>query len=71
MTAVIKPSRTLYVPHPFGLTFGDVGDVVTQHAVVSAMLVAAETMDARGMRDAGFRWVTDDLRFRQLRKRRH
>lgn len=71
MTAVIKPSRTLFVPHPFGLTFGDVNDKVTQRAVVTAMLDAAAAMDAPGIRDTGFRWTADDLRFRQLRKRRH
>ena len=68
---MIKPSRALYVPHPFGLTFGDIGDHATQRAVVAAMLNAAETMDARGIRDSGFRWTQDDLRERQLRKRRH
>ncbi len=71
IAAVVKPSRTLYVPHPFGLTFGAVDDAETQKAVVSAMLDAAESMDACGIRDAGFRWDSDDLRFRQLRKRRH
>lgn len=71
IAAVVKPSRTLYVPHPFGLTFGAVGDDATQRAVLAAMLDAAESMETRGIRDGGFRWVNDDLRFRQLRKRRH
>ncbi len=71
IAAVVKPSRTIYVPHPFGLTFGAVDDCATQRAVVDAMLDAAESMNACGIRDTGFRWNSDDLRFRQLRKRRH
>ena len=70
ITAIIKPSRALFVAHPFGLTFGAVGDAATQRAVVTAMLDAAETMDARGIRDSGIAWTRDDLRHRQLRKRR-
>ena len=68
ITAIIMPSRTLYVPHPFGLTFGAPGDAATQRAVLAAMLDAAETMQHRGIRDSGFEWEQDDLRHRQLRK---
>lgn len=68
ITALIKPSRALYVGHPFGLTFGDIGDRVTQRRVVEAMLNAATTMEHRGIRDSGFEWERDDLRHRQLRK---
>lgn len=68
VTAIVKPSRALYVPFPFGLTFGDVGDVHTQRDVLAAMLDAAATMDHRGVRDSALRWERDDLRDRQLRK---
>ena len=71
IAAIVKPSRALFVAHPFGLTFGAVGDAATQRAVVEAMLDAAATMDASGIRDSGFAWTRDDLRARQLRKLRH
>jgi hypothetical protein len=61
------PSRALYVPHPFGLTFGDVGDAATQRGVLEAMLDAAVSMTHRGIRDSGLEWH-NDLRHRQLRK---
>ena len=68
ITAIVMPSRALYVGHPFGLTFGAVGDGATQRRVLAAMLDAAETMTHRGIRDSGFEWTRDDLRHRQLRK---
>ena len=71
IAAIVKPSRALFVPYPFGLTFGAVGDAPTQRAVVEAMLDAAVAMDAPGIRASGFAWTRDDLRARQLRKQRH
>ncbi len=71
IAAIVKPSRALFVAHPFGLTFGDVGDRATQRRVVGAMLDAAERMDAPGIRDSGIVWTRNDLRARQLRKQRH
>lgn len=68
VTALVKPARALYVGHPFGLTFGAVGDRETQRRVLEAMLDAAATMTHRGIRDSGFTWERDDLRYRQLRK---
>jgi hypothetical protein len=70
ITAIVKPSRSLFVAHPFGLTFGAVGDAAIQRAVVEAMLDAAVAMDRPGIWDSGFVWTADDLRTRQLRKRR-
>jgi len=70
ITAIIKPSRALFVAHAFGLTFGAVGDAVTQRAVLDAMLDVAVTMTRPGIVDSGFAWTSDDLRARQLRKRR-
>jgi D-proline reductase (dithiol) PrdB len=71
ITAIIKPSRAIFVAHPFGLTFGAVGDAATQRAVLDALLSAAVDMDAPGIRHAGLSWTEDDLRDRQLRKQRH
>jgi hypothetical protein len=71
ITAIIKPSRAILVAHPFGLTFGAVGDATTQRAVIAALLSAAVEMDVPGIRDTGFTWTEDDLRTRQLRKQRH
>ena len=68
ITAIVKPSRALYVAHPFGLTFGAIGDGATQRQVLGAMLDAAATMQHRGIRDSGIEWERDDLRSRQLRK---
>lgn len=70
ITAIVKPSRALFVAHPFGLTFGDVGDGETHRAVVDALLRAALTMDAPGIRVSPFSWTKDSLRERQLRKLR-
>ena len=69
-TAIVKPPRAFFVAHPFGLTFGVVGDAATQRAVVDAMLDAAATMVAVGIRDSGFAWTRDGLRRDQPRKRR-
>jgi len=71
IAAIGKPSRALFVAHPFGLTFGPLGAPATQRAVVDALLAAAVDMQAPGIRDAGFTWTQDDLRARQLRKQRH
>ena len=70
IAAIVKPSRALFVAHPFGLTFGDVGDSVTQRAVLEGMMDAAATMTHAGIVDSGFVWTKDDRRLRQLRKRR-
>ena len=71
ITAIIKPSRAMFVAHPFGLTFGAVGDGDRQRMVLEALLSATVEMDAPGIRDSGFIWSLDDLRTRQLRKQRH
>jgi hypothetical protein len=68
IAAIIKPSRSLFVGHPFGLTFGDLGGRDTQAAVIDAMLDAAQTMDSAGIRATAFTWTKDDERYRQLRK---
>lgn len=68
IAGVIKPSRSLFVAHPFGLTFGDIGDSETQAAVVDQMIRTAELMKAPGIEVSSFTWTKDDTRYRQLRK---
>jgi hypothetical protein len=68
ITAIVKPSRALFVPNPFGLTFGAIGDRDGQRRVVEAMLDAAVGMTARGIIDSGIDGVDPELRARQLRK---
>lgn len=68
ITAIIKPSRSLFVATPFGLTFGDVGDADGQRAVLTNLLGAAQDMTFAGIRNSGIVWTKDDTRYRQLRK---
>ncbi len=68
ITAIIKPSRSLFVATPFGLTFGDVGDANGQQEVLANLLAAARDMNFAGIRNSGIVWTKDDLRYRQLRK---
>ena len=67
ITAIVKPSRALFVGNPFGLTFGSVGDGDGQRQVLAAMLDAAVTMTARGILDSGIAGVEPEMRARQLR----
>lgn len=72
MTALVKPSKALYVQHPFGLTLGAVGDRVRHEAVLRDCLGwAGRTAPAGEIVDLPYRWTLDDLRERQLRKEAH
>lgn len=72
ITDLVKPSLASLVEHPFGLTLGDVGDKVTQRAVLESCLREATLPHPAGaIVDLGFRWEKDDLRERQLRKEAH
>jgi hypothetical protein len=72
ITELSRPSLGCLVEHPFGLTFGDVGDKATQRAVLEACLLEATRPHAAGtIVETGFRWERDDLRERQLRKEAH
>lgn len=56
ITRRIKPSRALFVEHPFGLVIGDVNDRERQRAVLAEMLQAAERIKQSGFdRGAAFR----------------
>jgi D-proline reductase (dithiol) PrdB len=71
MTALVKPSRALYIQHPFGLTLGDVGDASVQEAVLRDCLhYAAHDLPSGTIVDLPYIWK-DDLRERQLRKEAH
>ncbi|MBI5344812.1 MAG: hypothetical protein HZB83_05675 [Deltaproteobacteria bacterium] len=69
ITAVVKPSRALFLRHPFGLTLGDIGDKTTQEAVLKDCLrYAGEDLPSGVIVDLPYVWTKDDLRERQLRK---
>lgn len=71
MTALVRPSRALYIQHPFGLTLGDVGDASAHEAVLKDCLhYAAEDLPSGTIVELPYTWK-DDLRERQLRKEAH
>lgn len=71
MTSLVKPSKALYIQHPFGLTLGDVGDAAVHEAVLKDCLhFAAEDLPAGTIVELPYAWK-DDLRERQLRKEAH
>ena len=71
MTALVKPSKALYIRHPFGLTLGDVGDAAGHEAVLKDCLrYASEKLPDGAIVDLPYAWK-DDLRERQLRKEAH
>lgn len=68
----VKPSRAVFVEHPFGLTLGDVEDKETQRSILISMFEAAEQLKTPGsIRELPYRWKKDDLLERQLRKESH
>lgn len=72
ITAQIKPSRALFVEHPFGHTFGDVGDQALQRQILMDMLRSAVEVAQPGtIHTLPYQWAKDDLRERQLRKQAH
>lgn len=69
LTEMVKPSRALFVKHPFGLTMGDVGDEQTHRAILMDCVEYAQKRLEDGLIiDTSYRWQKDDLRERQLRK---
>jgi hypothetical protein len=71
MTALVKPSKALFIQHPFGLTLGDVCDATTHEAVLRDCLhYATESLPAGSIIDLPYQWK-DDLREKQLRKESH
>lgn len=71
MTELVKPSKALYIQHPFGLTLGAVGDAATHEAVLKDCLRhAAQEVPAGTIINLPYAWK-DDLRELQLRKEAH
>jgi hypothetical protein len=72
ITEQVKPSRALFVEHPFGHTFGDVGDEVLQRQILRDCLRSAvEIIQPGTILTLPYRWTKDDLRERQLQKKAH
>ncbi len=72
MTMLVKPSKALFIQHPFGLTLGDVSDAGTHKAVMQDCLrYAGENLPPGAIADLPYIWNKDDLRERQLRKEAH
>lgn len=69
---MVKPSKALYVQHPFGLTMGDIGDEETHISILKDCLrYATKELPPGSIVDTNHRWGKDDLRERQLRKEAH
>jgi len=72
ITEIVKPSRALFLRHPFGLTLGDTGDKITHEAVLMDCLrYAGEELPPGAVVDLPYVWTKDDLRERQFRKEAH
>jgi D-proline reductase (dithiol) PrdB len=69
---MVKPSRAVYVQHPFGYTFGDIHDRARQRRVLLDCMRAAEDITVPGsIVELPYKWDKDDLRDRQLVKQAH
>lgn len=72
ITELVKPSDALYVEHPFGHTLGDVGDRGLQRRILlDCLRAAAAITEPETVRILPYRWITDDLRERQLQTEAH
>ena len=72
ITEQIRPSRTLFVEHPFGFTLGASGDKETQRAILLHCLQAAKDIGEPGtIATLPFRWTRNNLRELQLQKKAH
>lgn len=72
ITELVKPSRALFVEHPFGFTFGDIGARSLQNRILLDCLRAAERISTPGtIVDLPYRWTRDNLRELQLEKKAH
>jgi len=72
ITEQVKPSRALFVEHPFGHTFGDVGEQALQrHILLDCLTAAVEIRQPGTILTLPYRWTKDDLRVRQLQKQAH
>ena len=72
ITEQVKPSRALFIAHPFGHTLGDVGEKALQRQILLDCLSAVVELTEPGIiHDLPYQWSKDDLRERQLQKKAH
>lgn len=72
ITEQVRPSRALFVEHPFGFTFGNIGESSLQRRILADCLQAAERMTTLGtIVDLPYKWTHDNLRELQLQKKAH
>jgi len=69
---MVKPSRALFIEHPFGHTFGDLDDRELQRRILLDCLKAAQEITEPGTILAlPYKWTKNDLRQKQLLKQAH
>lgn len=72
ITELVKPSRALLVEHPFGFTFGNIGERNLQRRILLDCLHAAVQISTPGtIVELPYRWTHDNLRELQLQKKAH
>ncbi len=72
ITEMVKPSRALYLQHPFGYTFGDLDDRELQRRILlDCLQAAAEMAESGAIVELPYRWTKNDLRRKQLLKQAH
>lgn len=72
ITEQVKPSRALFLEHPFGFTFGNIGEESFQRRILLDCFKAAGQVTIPGIIvDLPYRWTHDDLRELQLQKKAH
>lgn len=72
ITEQVKPSRALFLGHPFGFTFGNIGEKGLQRQILIDCLEAVERMRTPGtIADLPYKWTYDNLRELQLQKKAH
>ncbi len=72
ITELVKPSRALFVKHPFGFTFGNLGERDLQRRILLDCFRAAGGMKIPGeIIDLPYKWTHDNLRELQLQKKAH
>lgn len=72
ITEQVKPSRALFVEHPFGFTFGNLGERDLQRRILLDCFAAAVQLTTAGaIVDLPYRWTYDNLRELQLQKKAH
>lgn len=72
ITKQVKPSRALFLEHPFGFTFGNIGEERLQRQILVDCLQAAEQTGTPGaIVDLPYKWTYDNLRELQLQKKAH